>query len=304
MLASTTGASPATLYLGFGILCGLGAGFAYNAVMSTMSLWFPDKQGLISGILLMGFGLSSFIIGKVFAAVTPSDGTDKWQATFRVLGIIIVIVMVICSFFFVKPEAGYNPGAGSAKAKAVREPACEVNTGKMATMPTFWFYYIWAILVSAAGLALVSQASGIASQVGTTVSDGNIATVVGLISIFNGIGRVIFGGLFDKKGYRFTMILVSGNFAFIVIGFVVGGLAYGGVTPTNSAIISDFFGRENYSMNFSLINTNLLIASFASTIAGKLYDASGSFMTTIFMMIIVTVLGFVVSFGVRRPKNK
>ena len=320
MLASTTGASPATLYLGFGILCGLGAGFAYNAVMSTMSLWFPDKQGLISGVLLMGFGLSSFIIGKVFAAVTPSDGTDKWQATFRVLGIIIVIVMVICSFFFVKPEAGYNPGAGSAKAKAVREPACEVNTGKMATMPTFWFYYIWAILVSAAGLALVSQASGIASQVGTTVSDGNIATVVGLISIFNGIGRVIFGGLFDKKGYRFTMILdmiifivaalilvlalVSGNFAFIVIGFVVGGLAYGGVTPTNSAIISDFFGRENYSMNFSLINTNLLIASFASTIAGKLYDASGSFMTTIFMMIIVTVLGFVVSFGVRRPKNK
>ena len=299
MLASTTGASPATLYLGFGILCGLGAGFAYNAVMSTMSLWFPDKQGLISGILLMGFGLSSFIIGKVFAAVTPSDGTDKWQATFRVLGIIIVIVMVICSFFFVKPEAGYNPGAGSAKAKAVREPA---------------------ILVSAAGLALVSQASGIASQVGTTVSDGNIATVVGLISIFNGIGRVIFGGLFDKKGYRFTMILdmiifivaalilvlalVSGNFAFIVIGFVVGGLAYGGVTPTNSAIISDFFGRENYSMNFSLINTNLLIASFASTIAGKLYDASGSFMTTIFMMIIVTVLGFIVSFGVRRPKNK
>ena len=186
----------------------------------------------------------------------------------------------------------------------------------MATMPTFWFYYIWAILVSAAGLALVSQASGIASQVGTTVSDGNIATVVGLISIFNGIGRVIFGGLFDKKGYRFNMIifivaalilvlaLVSGNFAFIVIGFVVGGLAYGGVTPTNSAIISDFFGRENYSMNFSLINTNLLIASFASTIAGKLYDASGSFMTTIFMMIIVTVLGFVVSFGVRRPKNK
>ena len=131
MIASTTGASPATLYLGFGVLCGLGAGFAYNAVMSTMSLWFPDKQGLISGILLMGFGLSSFIIGKVFAAVTPSDGTDKWQSTFRVLGIIIVIVMVICSFFFVKPEAGYNPGAGAAQKKAVREPACEVNTGKM-----------------------------------------------------------------------------------------------------------------------------------------------------------------------------
>ena len=94
----------------------------------------PGQTGLISGILLMGFGLSSFIIGKVFAAVTPSDGTDKWQETFRILGIIIVVVMVICSFFFVKPEAGYNPGAASAQKKAVREPACEVNTGKMAMM--------------------------------------------------------------------------------------------------------------------------------------------------------------------------
>ncbi len=319
MVASTTGASPAMLYLGFGVLCGLGAGFAYNAVMSTMSQWFPDKQGLISGILLMGFGLSSFIIGKVFAAVTPSDGTDAWQTTYRILGIVIVIVMAICCFFFVKPGPGYNPGGETTAKKEVRLPACEVNTGKMVRIPAFWFYYLWAIFVSAAGLALVSQASGIATQVGTTVSDGNIATVVGLISIFNGIGRVIFGGLFDKKGYRFTMILdmiifivaaaililalLSGNFFFIIVGFVVGGLAYGGVTPTNSAIISDFFGRENYSMNFSLINTNLLIASFASTIAGKLYDASGSYMTTIFMMVLVTVIAFVLSFGVRRPKK-
>ncbi len=297
----------------------LGAGFAYYAVMSTMSQWFPDKQGLISGVLLMGFGLSSFIIGKVFAAVTPSDGTDMWQTTFRVLGIVIVVVMVLCSFFFVKPGPDYNPGGNKATTKKVRQPACEINTAQMVKRPSFWFYYLWAIFVSAAGLALVSQASGIATQVGTSVSDGNIATVVGLISIFNGIGRVIFGGLFDKKGHRFTMILVmcaflvaaailslaltSGHFLFIVLVFVMGGLAYGGVTPTNSAIISDFFGRENYSLNFSLINTNLLIASFASTIAGNLYDASGSYMTTIFMIVVVTAIGFVLSFGVRRPKS-
>ncbi|MCI8991891.1 MAG: OFA family MFS transporter [Eubacterium sp.] len=317
LLAGTTGASPAMLYVGFGVLCGLGAGFAYNAVMSTMSMWFPDKQGLISGILLMGFGLSAFIIGKVFAAVTPSDGSDTWHTTFRVLGIIIVVVMAVCSFFFVKPGADFTPPV-TAKRKEVREPASDINSGAMVKKASFWLYYIWAILISAAGLVLVSQASGIATQVGTQVSDGNIATVVGLISICNGIGRVIFGGLFDKKGYKMTMIvdmvvfiiaslvlilaLTTGNFALIVIGFIVGGFAYGGVTPTNSAIISDFFGRTNYSMNFSLVNTNLLIASFASTIAGRLYDASGSYLSTIFMMIGVTVVGFVVFLGIRRPK--
>lgn len=319
LIAGMTGASPAMLYVGFGVLCGLGAGFAYNAVMSTMSAWFPDKQGLISGILLMGFGLSAFIVGKVFAAVTPTDGSDAWQSTFRVLGIIIVIVMVICSFFFVKPGADFKPPV-AAKKKETREPACDINTGAMVKKPAFWLYYIWAILISAAGLALVAQATGIATQVGTTVSDGTIATVVGLISICNGLGRVVFGALFDKKGYKLTMILdmivfvvacaililalVSGQFAFIVIGFIVGGFAYGGVTPTNSAIISDFFGRTYYSLNFSLINTNLLIASFASTVAGKLYDASGSYMSTIYMMLGVTIVGFLVFLCIRRPAKE
>lgn len=311
----------ALLYIGFGILGGLASGFAYNAVMSTMSAWFPDKQGLISGILLMGFGLSSFIIGKLFVAVTPVTPEDAtaWRTTFRVMAVVIFVIMIVCSFFFVKPGADFVPPTAASK-KVVREPALDINASAMVKKASFWLYYIWAILISAAGLALVSQANGIAKQVGTEIPAGTIATVVGLISIFNGIGRVIFGALFDKKGYKLTMILDmlvfvaaglililalnTGNFAFIVIGFVVGGFAYGGVTPTNSAIISDFFGRSNYPMNFSLINTNLIIASFASTIAGRLYDASGSYMSTIFMMIGVTVVGFVVFLGIRRPKSK
>lgn len=318
MIASLTGASPAMLYIGFGVFCGLGSGFAYNAVMSTMSQWFPDKQGMISGIMLMGFGLSAFIVGKLYAFVTPTDGTDTWKMTFRMIGIIVCVIMIVCGIIFAKPKADFVPPT-AAKKKVVREPASDITPGQMIRKPAFWMYYIWAIVVSAAGLVLVSQASGIATQVGPTVSDGNIATVVGLISILNGIGRVFFGTLFDKKGHKTTMILdmiifivaglvlilaiVSGNFLFIVVGFVVGGFAYGGVTPTNSALISDFFGRTNYSMNFSLINTNLIIASFASTIAGRLFDTTGSYLATIFLMIGCVIVGFVVFFGVRRPKT-
>lgn len=318
MIASLTGESPAMLYIGFGVFCGLGSGFAYNAIMSTMSQWFPDKQGMISGIMLMGFGLSAFIVGKLYAFVTPTDGADTWKMTFRMMGIIVCVILIVCGFIFAKPKADFVPPT-AAKKKAVREPASDITPGQMVRKPAFWMYYIWAIVVSAAGLVLVSQASGIATQVGPNVSDGNIATVVGLISILNGIGRVFFGTLFDKKGHKTTMILdmiifivaglililaiVSGNFLFIVVGFVVGGFAYGGVTPTNSALISDFFGRTNYSMNFSLINTNLIIASFASTIAGKLFDNTGSYLATIFMLIGCVIVGFVVFFGVRRPNS-
>ena len=308
----------AAMYLGFGVIGGIGVGFLYNAVLSTMSAWFPDKQGLISGILLMGFGFGSFFIGKVYAMVTPSDGSEQWRTTFFVLAVILCLVVVVCGIFM----PGHKPDSSLLAAKKVnlKETAMDIGPTKMLCKPSFWLYYIWAILVSAAGLTLVSQSSGIAAQVGPMLADGTIATVVGLVSIMNGVGRVFFGGIYDKRGYRITMILdmvlfviaglllffalKSNLFIMIILGFVVGGFAYGGVTPTNSAIISDFFGRTNYSKNFSIINTNLLIASFGSVIAGKLFDNTGSYLSTIIMLIALVIVGFVVFAGLKRPKSK
>mgnify|MGYP000904537028 CR=1 FL=1 len=65
------------LYVGFGVVCGLASGFSYNAVLGTVGAWFPDKQGLVSGILLMGFGLSSFLIGKLSFDETALDENFK-----------------------------------------------------------------------------------------------------------------------------------------------------------------------------------------------------------------------------------
>ena len=75
------------LYVGFGVVCGLASGFSYNAVLGTVGAWFPDKQGLVSGILLMGFGLSSFLIGKLYQRFTPT-AIGSWRRSFVVLGII------------------------------------------------------------------------------------------------------------------------------------------------------------------------------------------------------------------------
>ena len=202
----------------------------------------------------------------------------------------------------------------------VREPALEVGPGKMLKMPVFWCYYIWAVLIGAAGLAIVSQGGGIASEVGPMVSDGNIATVVGLLSLFNGIGRVIFGTLYDKKGFRFTMVfdmiiffitigllllaLTTGNFLLIIVGFIIGGISYGGVTPLGSALMSDFFGRANYSKNFSVVTTTLMISSVSSTISGRLYDMTTSYFPTICMGLGLLVVAFVISFAIRRPKSE
>ena len=304
------------LYIGFGILCGVGGGFAYNMVLSTVAAWFPDKQGMVSGVLLMGFGLSSFIIGKIFTALTP-DETGAWRHSFIVLAVIALVVVAVCGTMMKRPDRDLSSLATAQSKKKVREPAMEATAGQMLKKPPFWFYYIYSVMVSVAGLALLSQGSGIVWQVGPAISAGTVATLVGLISVFNGLSRIFFGSFFDKAGFRKTIsldlvlffvacflllgALRSGSMAMLTAGFVMGGLAYGGVTPTNAALTSDFFGRENYPMNLPITNTNLMVASFGSAIAGRLYDASGSYMSTIIMMTGVTVVATISSICLRRP---
>ncbi|MDY4574603.1 MAG: MFS transporter [Intestinibacter sp.] len=311
-----------TLYVGYGVLAGFASGLAYNSVMSTMSKWFPDKQGLISGILLMGFGLGSFIIGKIYQAYTPTD-IGGWRTSFMIFGIILVIVLGIGGFFFVKPGDDFVPPVSASKGKEKnsnkinKELVIDVNSVQMLKRPSFWFYFVWATLLGAAGLALISQASGIAGEVGKGVSASTIATVVGLISICNGIGRVIYGGMFDKLGRFKTMMTVvvvffisallliiafkSKSFGILIVGFMLCGASYGGITSTNSAFINSFYGATNYPVNFSIINLNLIIASFGSTIAGALYDSSGSYLSTIFMMIGAIALSFICVVSIKRP---
>ncbi len=318
MLASMTNGAM-LLYLGFGVFAGFASGFAYNAVMSTVCAWYPDKPGLISGILLMGFGISSFIVGKAFVAVTPATDVTSWRLTFRAMAIIMGGLMIALSFLFRRPGKDDLLETGK-KDKAAKEPASDISVDQMVRKRSFWCYYIYATLISGAGLALVSQAGGIAAEVDMTLTAGSIANLVGMISILNGVGRVIFGAIFDKKGYRFSMVMDMILFALtgviillalnlhsvpvLTIGFLVGGFAYGGISPTNSAIISDFYGRSNFAVNFSIINTNLIFSSVASTIAGRLYDQSQSYVSTIIMIVGLAIASFIFFIGVKRPEGK
>ena len=310
--------SPITLYLGFGLLCGLASGLAYNGVMSTMVKWFPDKPGLISGVLLMGFGGGSFLIGKLYQAWTPA-GIGGWRTSFVVLGIICCVVLAVCSFFFVAPGADFTvpAGKGGRAVAALRE---DIKPAVMLKRPAFWLYYVWAIAVSAAGLALISQASGVVWEASADQTAASVATIVGLISICNAVGRVLFGGMYDKFGRSLSMQLVNGLFILtsvvlllamssrsvvvVIIGFVIGGLAYSGVTPTNSAFCRAYFGPTSYPVNFPLINSNLIFASFGSTISGALYDASGSYSSTFFLIIGLAVAGILCSLAISAIDRK
>ena len=193
----------------------------------------------------------------------------------------------------------------------------EANAGVMIRRPAFWLFFFWAVFLCTAALAMISQASGFASALAPERAAGTIATAVGMISVFNGVGRVLFGSLFDRKGRKVTMLCINGafflavavlaaawftkSFALMILGFACLGIAYGGCPTMSSAFIGAFYGMEHYPVNFSILNMNLLVASFGGTIAGALYDMSGSYVTVLLLMLGSVAVGAILSLGIRRP---
>ena len=306
------------LYVGTGVLAGFGSGLAYNAVMGTVSCWFPDKQGVISGILLMGFGMSSFLVGKLYAAFTPSDGGDAWRMSFLLIAGVLCAALLAASFFIKRPDASWQAPA-STKAKAAKTSYENVKTAGMLKRVSFWLCFVWATVLTAAGLAVISQGSPLALQVNPGLSAGTVATAVGLLSIFNGIGRIAVGFIFEGAG-RFWSMMLTGlfflvglglvvaallleSFALLVVAFCVVGFAYGNVPPTLSAFSYLFYGPENYPLNYSMLNLNLLIASFGSTIAGAVYDAAGSYVVVMGAAAALVVAGTLLAALIRAPRS-
>ncbi|PKK40612.1 Rod shape-determining protein RodA [Clostridiaceae bacterium JG1575] len=300
------------LIFGYGLLCGFGSGLAYNGVMSTVTQWYRDRQGLASGILLMGFGFGSFFIGKAFVHFTPAQ-LGAWRSSFRFLGIVIFLVFSLGALVLQKPPQ--EDGLAEEGASVYDFPPRAMLRKK-----SFWIYFLWAAVLSGAGLILISHAAGIARETSLGLSEGTLSTVVGLISIFNGLGRVLFGGMFDRNGRSRTMAMINGLFfiavgvtllalwtkslPLLVVGFIITGIAYGGVTPTNSAFICSYFGPRFFSVNFPLVNLNLLLASFGSSLAGRLYDLSHSYTSSTLAMFAMLVLGTLASLAIGpRPQK-
>ena len=200
-----------------------------------------------------------------------------------IFGVILAVVLIIFGFFFVKPDEDFILTVSKNKKEnnIKKEVGIDIDAKQMIKRSSFWFYFVWAILLSASGLALISQASGIVNEIAKNIDASSVATIVGLISICNGLGRVIYGGMFDKFGRSKTMITVvvvflvssillvlafnTKSLIILIVGFILCGASYGGVTSVNSAFINLFYGATNYPVNFSIVNLNLIIASFGST---------------------------------------
>lgn len=308
---SSTVQGLAGLYLFFSVMVGLGSGMTYNAVLSTILKWFPEKIGLVSGLLMMGFGLGSFILSTLGTASLQKYG---WRGTFGLLGVVYFLVILACSFFVKAPPRAV--AQKSTQGEKGAEGGLELTSGQMLRRKSFWFYFLWAVVLTASSLMVIGAAAPIAKSLGADNVKAGLLT--GMIAISNGCGRVFAGVMHDKLGRKivlpiytvlFTLTgcvlylaLLSQSLILLTVGFLMTGLAYGGVPPSNSAVVSNFYGQKNYPLNFSLANLSILVASILGpTLAGQMQSRTQSFGGTFIAIIIFGLISIGFLFKIKKP---
>jgi len=315
MLVSTLdGKQIIFLYLTYGVLAGLGIGIAYNVVISTVNAWFPDKKGLCSGCLMMGFGASSLVLGGLANGAMENMG---WRTTFFILGLSLGVVLIITGLILRKPESTviFPSARPKKRVKAEDFQAQDYETAQMLRRLSFWMAFVSIGLLAAVGSSVISFARDLAVSVGAATALAT--TLVGVLSVCNGLGRILTGALFDAMGRRFTMmaanILTIGaagvtllavalhSLPLCIVGLCLVGMSYGSCPTVSSAFVSAFYGNKYFPTNFSIMNFNLIGSSLMATACGSLLTFTGGYTAPFVVLLVLSVLALLLNLQLKKP---
>lgn len=309
-VSAMTGESPLPLFLLYGVLTGFSLGVIHTTCITTAVAWFPDRAGLSSGIVMMAFGFSTLLLGKVIQTLFDLSSFG-WRKTFLSLGIALMAVTILASFFIRLPESGEVPPRAIAKTSAGED----FSTKRMLSRLSFYKIFVFFTLYAAVGSTMISFAKDYALSL--HVTGDTAVTLVGLLSVFNGIGRLVSGFILDRFGLRktqfvtSTVILTATLFGLLgaltsalffgVAGLCLVGFAHG-FSPTVSAnFILTYFGAKYYAPNLSVANMTLLPASLTATLAGRLVDVTGSYVPVMALLLGFSLVGALLNYSIKKP---
>ncbi len=315
LTAMLQGTSVLILYITYGVLAGLGIGIAYNVVIATVSAWFPDKKGLCSGCLMMGFGASALVLGNVADSLFKS--TLGWRTTYMILGIAICLVVILAGVILKNPTAEtVLPEPKPAKASSNENfEKKDYTSGQMLCRPSFWMAFICISFLAAVGSSVISFAKDLALSV--NAPENLAVSLVGVLSVCNGVGRIITGAVFDTIGRRKTMICANiltifaaavtllavsiGSLPLCIIGLCLTGMSYGACPTITAAFTSSFFGMKHFSSNMALMTFTVMGGSLIATISSKVLEITGGYNATFVMLLALTLVALILNVFIKRP---
>jgi OFA family oxalate/formate antiporter-like MFS transporter len=274
------------LYLSYGLIGGIGLGFAYIVPVAVLVKWFPDRRGLITGIAVGGFGAGALITAPLATRLIQSIGV---LSTFAYLGIAYLIVTVIAGLFMRNPPDGWKP-EGWTPSQELQRAGRDYTLSE--ALKTWQWYALWLLLFlnTCAGISIISQEAPLFQEL-TAVTAGAAAGMVGLVSIGNAAGRVFWAWASDLITRRATFVVMfvvqALLFWFIpnvataswmtMVTFVVL-MCYGGGFGTMPAFAADYFGSRNVGPIYGLMLTAWGAASaFGPLLIAHLRQVDGSY---------------------------
>src|ERR1700704_6550053 len=265
------------VFLGMGVIGGMGCGLGYISPVSTLVKWFPDRRGMATGMAIMGFGGGAFLAGYLNVFFMERIGVAN---TVMTLGVTYLAIMLIGSRLLERPPAGWKPGRWTAPT-ARRAMITDRSVSRNEAIQTVQFFLLWGIpfINVTAGIGILAQASPMMQDMFHR-TPLQAAAVVSLISLFNAGGRFFWASSSDYIGRRntYTIFFVAQFMLFLLIpGLAARGnwllfeaslfvvfTMYGGGFATIPAFLADIFGPDNVGA----IHGALLTAWSAAAVVG------------------------------------
>src|SRR6476619_3123969 len=267
------------VFLGMGVIGGIGCGLGYIAPVSTLVKWFPDRRGMATGMAIMGFGGGAFLAGYLNVFFMDRIGVAN---TVMALGVTYLVVMLVGARLLRRPPPGWRPEGWSGPLKTTAMIA-DTSVSRNHAIQTKQFYLLWGILFInvTAGIGILAQASPMMQDMFHRTAQ-EAATFVSLLSLFNAGGRFLWASGSDYLGRRntYTIFFVLQLILFLLVpGMAARGewllfeaslftvlTMYGGGFATIPAFLADIFGPENVGA----IHGAVLTAWSAAAIVGPM----------------------------------
>lgn len=301
------------LYLFYGLIGGIGLGIGYITPVSTLVKWFPDRRGLATGLAIMGFGFASLVSGPTAAVLIERVGIAP---TFALLGAVYFAVMLAAAQVLTPPPAGWVPPRFAQQAADSRKrlpvDLAQLTAAEAVKTRRFWFLWVMMFINITCGIAIISVASPMGQEI-AGLSPLAAASMVGLMGLFNGIGRIGWASLSDYIGrpnvYTAFFILQIGAFLllpnareallFQVLVFAIM-TCYGGGFATLPAYIGDLFGTKELGAVHGYLLTAWALAGVVGPIlVSSIYDATKSYAGTLAIFAALFAVALAVSLWIR-----
>lgn len=309
----TTEGTPWLLWLTYGIIGGFGMGMAYTTTIATCQKWFPDKRGLVTGIVVAALGFGGFVFTFVVEKIIKSIGVLE---TFSVLGIIFALVAVLGSLFISNPPENYKPDGWIPPAP--KEGILVQNFSSKEALGTkqFWMVTLTLMFATAAGSMMIPMAKILGLQPDSGLTKEAAVLGVYFITVCNSAGRLFWGWFSDRLGRRKTvLILLVVTFAsilcvipakaFLMLLFIaIIGFSYGGYLGVFPALTADYFGPKNVAQIYGMVLLGFGAGAVVSSVTVAVLSKTQAFSTAFIIASIAAVIGFIIMFAMKAPKAK